>query len=363
MRIPSLPFLAFIFSTVAIYACGEKAEGTKAIIKDITESVYSSVSIAPDSSYEVYPVISGIIEQVFVEEGDSVIIGSPLFQIKNTTPELNVASAKNNLELAKVNAGANSPTLNSIRDEIRTTQLKLSQDSINYERQASLWAKQIGTRAEYEQRKLVYESSKNQLESLKRRLQLSKIELQTQLRNAQNSYLQATSNTSDFLIESEINGLVYEVNKKKGELVVPQQKLAYIGKAKAFKLEMMIDETDITKLRPGQKIIVVLDAYKGETFEAELSKIFPNKDERTQTFKVEGFFTSTPPILYPGLSGEVNIIVNKKTNVLTLPNSFINENNEVKTKDGALKIETGLKSMEFTEVISGIDTSTVLFPW
>lgn len=345
-----------------VTACDKTDHSIKAEFKDITESVYSSVTVQPDSAYDVFSSISGIIEKVYVTEGDSVKPGSPLFQIRNNAPELNVASAKNNLELAKLNAGANSPALNNLKDDIRTAKLKFQQDSLNYFRQLTLWNQQIGTKAELENRKLSYESSRAQLASLKRRLELSKVELTTQLNNAQNNYLLATENTDEFLLQSEINGVVYQVDKRSGELVVPQQKLAYIGKANNYILEMMIDETDITKIKIGQEIIVLLDAYKGEVFKAIVQKIYPNKDERTQTFKIEGTFTNRPPLLYPGLTGEVNIVVNKRSGTLVIPNSYVNEKNEVRTKEGMVSIVKGLSNMEYTEVLKGIDSTTVILP-
>lgn len=354
--------IAFTAVTITIAGCKRSENSIRAEIKDITESVYSSLSIQPDSAYDVFSTMSGIIEKVYVTEGDTVELGTALFQIRNNAPELNVASAKNNLELARLNAGANSPVLNNLRDDIRTAQLKFEQDSINYYRQLNLWSQQIGTKTELEHRKLSFESSKANVASLKRRLELSKVELATQLNNAQNSYLLATENTNEFLVQSEIHGVVYQVEKRTGELVVPQQKLAFIGKANNYILEMMIDETDITKIKVGQEIIVLLDAYKGEVFKATVQKIYPTKDERTQTFKVEGVFTSRPPVLYPGLTGEVNIVVNKKSNTLVLPNSYINESNQVRTEAGMIDISTGLSNMEFTEILSGIDSTTAVLP-
>ena len=85
-----------------------------------------------------------------------------------------------------------------------------------------------------------------------------------------------------------------------------------------------------------------------------MSKILPKKDERNQTFKVEALFTETPKVLYPGLSGESNIIISKKDNVLTIPKNYIIGNNQVKTDNGLVTITTGLENMEFVEVTSGI---------
>ena len=61
-------------------------------------------------------------------------------------------------------------------------------------------------------------------------------------------------------------------------------------------------------------------------FAGKVSKIYPKKDERNQTFKVEAYLLTTPKTLYPGFSGEANIIIaEKRTYLLFLKNILIDE--------------------------------------
>lgn len=65
-----------------LISCGQNNNTEiKPVKQDITESVYSSVTIQPDSLYNVYSVATGILEKTFIEEGDSVVFGQNLFQI------------------------------------------------------------------------------------------------------------------------------------------------------------------------------------------------------------------------------------------------------------------------------------------
>ncbi len=75
-------------------ACKRDPDGINPKITSLTESVYSSVTIQPDSLYEVHSTVSGILDQTFVTEGELVLAGSPLVQITNTMPELNAQNAK-----------------------------------------------------------------------------------------------------------------------------------------------------------------------------------------------------------------------------------------------------------------------------
>jgi len=98
-----------------LFACGKsEKKGITPRVQTLTESVYSSVTIQPDSLYQVYSSVNGILDNFFVTEGDNVIIGSNLAQIINTVPELNGKNAKLALNLAKQNAGKNSTILGGI---------------------------------------------------------------------------------------------------------------------------------------------------------------------------------------------------------------------------------------------------------
>jgi multidrug efflux pump subunit AcrA (membrane-fusion protein) len=157
-----------------------------------------------------------------------------------------------------------------------------------------------------------------------------------------------------------MNGKVYALYKNPGEIVNLQQPLATVGSENRFVLEMLVDEVDIVTIIEEQQVLVSLEAYPNEIFKANVSKIYPSKDVRNQTFKVEAIFENPPPTLYPGLSGEANIIVDVKENVLTIPINYLIEGNKVKTEEGILEVTTGLQNEDEVEILSGITVETVL---
>ena len=149
--------------------------------------------------------------------------------------------------------------------------------------------------------------------------------------------------------------------KEPGEIVTTMEPLAAIGSATNFIIEMLVDEVDIVQINEAQDVLVNLDAYQDEVFKGKVSKIYPQKDERNQTFKVEAVFENPPKILYPGLSGEANIVVATKNKVLTIPKAYIIDGDKVKTDDGIITISTGLQNMEYIEVLSGISKNTYIY--
>lgn len=353
-------YLFIVVWALLIYSCGEQREKIFPRKTSLTESVYASVTVQPDRLYQAYAVVSGIVDKILVEEGDSVKKGDALIQIINNAPKLNTENARLALQLAQENYNGNAAILGGLEDEIRAAELTFANDSINYYRQKRLWEQHIGSQAEFDNRQLAFELSQNNLRLLKSRYDRTKNELATQLRQAQNNYRTSQITTKDFTVTSKIDGKVYAVFKEPGEIVNTMEPLASLGSASDFIIEMLIDEVDIVKLSVGQKTLITLDAYGAKVFSAKVGKIYPKKDERSQTFKIEAVFEELPKRLYPGLAGEGNIIISVKENALTIPKEYLVEANKVLTEEGPVEVTIGLQNLDRVEILEGISASTVL---
>ena len=353
-------FFMMILMGSLLFSCGEEQEKIVPKKMKLTESVYASATIQPDSLYQVYAAVGGILDEIMVEEGDVVRKGTPLLQIINNAPKLTTENAKLSLQLARQNFSGSSAILKALEDEIQAAILSFQNDSINFFRQKRLWEQQIGSKVEYDNRKLAYELSRNKLNLLRSRYARTKNELQTQVLQARNNYESSQINTNDFTVSSKINGKVYALLKEPGEIVTTMEPLAAVGSASVFLIKMLVDEVDIVKLKVGQKTLVTLDAYPSIVFTAQVAKIYPRKDERSQTFTVEAVFNDPPKTLYPGLAGEGNIIVAEKENVLTIPKAYVFKGNKVRTINGVVEVSLGLQNLAMVEVLGGIDEHTEL---
>ena len=353
-----LKYCYILLLFIALFGCNRQAEKIYPKKQQLVESVYASVTVQPDSLYEVFSSVVGIVDRYYVEEGDTVRRGDRILHIVNTTFSLREENAALELELAKENYSGSAAVLEGILDEINSATIQLRNDSINYVRQERLWSQNIGSKVEYDNRKMAFELSKSQLALLQKKYDRTKQELETKVNQAENNYQATATVSDDYTIKSTIDGKVYAVYKNPGELVNTIEPVASIGHAEHFILELIIDEVDIVKLQPGQKIIVTLDAYEDIVFEAVLSKIFPQKEIQNQTFKAEATFVSVPPKLYAGLAGEGNIVVASKTAALLLPKAYVLPGPKVLTDEGEIDITTGLENLEHVEILSGIDEYT-----
>ena len=342
-----------------LFGCKEKLESISPIVEPITESVYASGIIESEDQYQVFPSVNGIIQKVFITEGDKVNLKSKLFSIFNESSQINRENAELNAKFSDINA--NSTKINDLKLAIELAKNKMLNDSLNLSRQKVLFSKEVIPSTQLEQSELIYQNSKTSYLSS----QLKLVDLRKQLilndKQSKNNVRLTSRMENDFIVKSEVEGLIYSILKKKGEMVSIQTPIAIIGNAKAFKIILQVDEYDIIKIRKGLKVIVALDSYKGKSFEAIIDKIDPIMNERSKTFTVEAIFTKQPPVLYPNLSLEANIVLEKKEKALTIPRKFYINDEYVLLKNGEKKfVKTGMKDYEKIEITSGLTEKDIL---
>ena len=348
-------FSACFFFFVLI-GCGNEVETTTPQRTDIVESVYASGVLKSQNQYEVFSRAVGVVKAVFVHEGDSVKKGDPLFQIENRSSSLTTENAR--LTALANDLSRNKEKLAEAALNIGFAQNKLSNDSLLFMRQRSLWRQNIGTKVELEQRELSFQYAKINLkksqvayDDLNRQLKLISEQSRNNLKMAQNS-------EDDFVIKSEVDGYVYQLNAQRGELATSTIPLAVLGESD-FVLELNVDELDIVKIKEGQKVVVRMDSYKNEVFSATIRFVYPMMNDRTRSFKVEAVLDRFPRQLYPNLTFEANIIIRTKKGVLTIPTSYLLNDSCVLLENGTVQpLRIGLKDYSIVEVLSGLDSKT-----
>ena len=351
--------LVLFISLLFLASCKNKTETIQPETASISESIYASGIIKSKNQYSAFATVNGIIENVLVAEGDVVKKGTPILSISNETQRL----SKENAELAArfADFNANQGKLNEAKLLLDLAKNKMKNDSTMFARQKALWAQNVGSKVELEQRELAYQNAKTayysasvKFEDLKRQLDLSSTQ-------SKNTLLISSKQESDFTVKSEIDGVVYNLYKSKGELVGLQTPLAVIGDEKEFILEMQVDEYDIFKIKKDMQVLVTLDSYKGKVFTAKVTKIYPLMNERSKTFLVEAQFTQAPEVLYPNITFEANIVMQSKEKALLIPRTYLlNDSTVLNAKGKEIHITTGLKDYQKIEILSGITANDEL---
>ncbi|SHN25152.1 efflux RND transporter periplasmic adaptor subunit [Chitinophaga sp. CF418] len=355
MKYPLL-LLSLLFIGIS---CKRQEEKTTPVLENITESVYASGIVKSSNQYEVFSRVNGIADKWIVKEGDLVDKGKAILKLSGVTAQLQAENARIAAEHAAQTA--NSQRIAELRLNIDLAKMKLEQDAIQLERQRNLWAQQIGSRNELEQRELAWKTSRNNYDAARLRYAELKREISFGEKQALKNLEISKSQVGDYTIKSEYSGKLYDILVEEGEMVNIQQPIAVIGDASSFLLELQVDEYDIARIRPEQKIIITMDSYRGQLFQAIVTKVKPFMHERSKTFTVEAQFLQPPPVLYPNLTCEANIIVAQKENALVIPRACLLEGNYVLLASGEKrKVFTGLMDYQKVEIIKGLTVNDLI---
>ncbi|WP_242917770.1 efflux RND transporter periplasmic adaptor subunit [Pontibacter liquoris] len=351
--------VALALLLLLLASCSDKDKTTTPTVENITESVYASGVVKSKDQYQLFPMVSGVIQQILVTEGDVVKKGDALMKIDNEAAKLSTENARIAAEYARV--GANSEKLRELQEAIDLARSKKHSDSLLLVRQRNLWAKEIGTQVELEQRELSYQNSLASYRSAILRFNDLKKQLNFAAAQSQKNLQISQTLSNDYTVKSETDGKVYSVLKEEGEMVSPQTPVAVIGAANDFILELQVDEYDIARIKLGQQVLLHMDSYKGQVFEAKVYKINPAMNERTRSFTVEASFVTRPPALYPNLTTEANIVIQTKKNALTIPREYLIDGTYVMTEDEEkVKVKTGLKDYRKVEIVAGLPKDAVI---
>lgn len=351
----------FFLPALLLVACGDKAVTTTPEYKPLREAVYASAIVKADNQYQVFAASSGILERKLVEEDDLVKRGDALLHISSEKNDHQVSDAAARLRLARENKDDASPVLAELQWAISNAHLKMQEDSADLKRFERLREQNATSANELDKRRLAYNMSLNNYKAAQEQYRSTLRRLETEYQHALNQYKISAASKNDYLVTSKIDGRMYAFYKEEGEYVTFQEPIALLGDATEFLLELEVDELDIRKVKPGQQLFYTLDIVEGAIYEAEVTRIYPLLDQRTQTFRVEARMKTRPDVLYPFLTAEANIVIAERERALVIPKTFLVNGDKVVTDSGeTLPVETGISSMEYVEIVSGLDTNTVL---
>jgi len=346
-----------------ITSCSKKAtDEFQPTQGSITESVYASGVIKAEDQYTVYATVSGILQKSLVVVGQPITKGQSLFQIESDKAALNTENARLAYQLSQEGNRYIQDKIADMETKVQMAKDKLALDQSVYNRNKNIKQYNVISEVDYERVELTYKNSKSNYESALKQLSQLKAQLNNeQNRNSINLRINQKSQ-SDYTIKSAFSGELFDVLVKDGTLITPQTPLAIIGKKNAYLLELDVDENDMVRVAVGQNVVVTLDSYKGKVFKAIVDKIYPIMDERSRTFKIEAHFENTPPKLYPNLTAEANIVISTKKNVLTIPKSYLIDNEYVLVnKDEKRKVTIGLSDYQNAEILSGLQVGETIY--
>lgn len=369
-------------------------EYVKPKVENIVKKAVASGSIKPRKEVNIKPQVSGVIDKLFVEAGEMVEKGQKLALIKLIPSEVNINSAKSNLELAKIRYNDALREVERQRS-VNTQRLDIQQAEANYKvaakeltRQESLHEQGVISDQELLQFQLDAELKKNTFENIKitstnnLASQEIEVEIRRQELDAARNNLQLlregrTSNSKQIanIVNSTMDGMVLDVPIEEGSSVVERNNfnegtnIAVIADMGSLIFEGTIDESDVGKLKVGMPLVLKVGAIANEEFSGILEFIAPKgtEEEGTVNFKIKAAIQNenSNTFLRAGYSANADIILDKIDNVVSINERdiiFKDDKTFVEKVTGdqtfeEIEIQTGLSDGVLIEVTSGLDTT------
>jgi HlyD family secretion protein len=189
--------------------------------------------------------------------------------------------------------------------------------------------------------------------------------LEKQVEKVQLDVAQLQSNLDDARIIAPFDGKITKVNGKPGDNVSAFSPVISISSPAQLMIQSQIQEADMPKLAVGQRALVTLDVFPGQVINGTVRDL-PSSVVTQQGVVADKNTKIAVEWMRPGaeigMQARVQIVVQKKDDVLIVPTSAIRtvgKRRFVEYLDGNVKrsrnVETGISTDVDTEILSGLD--------
>ncbi len=305
----------------------------------IIEKALAVGTIEPENEISVKSKVSGVVKRIFADAGTFVNAGEPLLEVRPDPTPIELADAKRGVQLAEVEVE------NVSKERVR---------------EETMFKKKLISDKEYEDTQRKFQEAELHLKIAKEKLAL-----------LESGKVSIGNTEIESIVKAPISGYVLSKAVEVGDPVTPlttyQEGTVLMRMASMERLlfKGSVDEIDVGKLKEGMNTELKVGALPNDTIRGTLRKISlkAEKKENATVFPIEILIPKTSnSTLRAGYSANANIIIQKKENVLTIPERVVTYRNDsafVKKvlpagKDEQRILKTGLSDAINVEVVNGL---------
>jgi HlyD family secretion protein len=324
-------------------------ETTQAFISDVERKTVATGKVIPEDEVEIKPQISGIIDEIFLDEGVQVKAGDLI---------------------ARVKVVPNEQTLNQALMRVKSSEVNLANAEIEFDRNKKLYEKKVISTQEYLSQKLSYDQAVLTLEDAKSNYEIIKLG---------STGGSSTANTN---IRATIAGTILEIPVKEGDQVILSNTfnagttIATIADMNHMIFEGKVDEGEVGKLKEGMPLDISLGALEDVNLKATLRFIAPKgvEEQGAVKFKIEGDVEiDGDNFIRAGYSANASLVLERKEGILVIPEAVLQFDKktdkpfvEVETEDQKFErrdVEIGISDGLKVEIISGVTEDDKIKVW
>lgn len=317
-------------------------------VTNIIKKTVATGSVVPRKEILVKPQVSGIIDEIYINAGDTI---------------------EENDKIALVKIIPNMVSLNNAENRLRQAKINLDNAKIDLDRNRELLDNEVIAAAQFQQFEVTYKSAREEYKAAKDNLELVK--------KGETSSNKANTNR---LIRSTISGMVLDVPVKEGNSVIEANTMnegttvAAIADMKDLVFEGKVDESEVGKLKEGMNLILTIGAIEDESFEAVLEYISPKGVEEDGAIQFEikaAVKLEKDQFIRAGYSANADIVLDRRDSVLAISESLLQFSGdttfvEVEVAEQEFEkriVKTGLSDGINIEVLEGVGKDEPIKLW
>jgi len=303
----------------------------KVEFQPLISTLNTNGKVEPVDNYEAHAAAPGVVEKVYVDEGDKVSAGKLLLTLSAEDARARLAEAYAKLmsaqaALTAVKTGGTQEEQLSLSSQISTAQLQRDQAERDLAAVRQLQQKGAASSAEVESAEERFQTAQAQLQSLqKRRTGRYNAEETTRaeaaVADSRAAYAAAQDNLNSVELRAPFAGTVYSIPVSASDFVPAGEDLFDIADLNHIRVRAYFDEPEIGQLAVGQPVKIVWEAKPGSAWHGHIvatpTTIVPYGTRNVG----EALISVDDPDgqLLPNINVTITVTTLSKPNVLSIP--------------------------------------------
>ena len=263
-------------------------------ITDLEKTTVATGKVEPRDEVLIKPQISGIIDELYKEAGQTVKKGEVIAKVK-VIPELG--------------------TLNSAESRVRLAEINGAQAETDFARLEALHKDGLISNEEYEKGRVELQQAREELQAARDNRDI-----------VRDGITQSSADISSTLIRSTIEGLILDVPVKVGNSVIMANTMND-GTTIATVADMNdLDETEVGRVHEGMPVKITIGALQDLSFDASLEYIAPKATEENGANQFEIKAALVVPdtvVIRSGYSANAEIVLERAKSTLAIPEGAV----------------------------------------
>ncbi|MDF3035741.1 MAG: HlyD family efflux transporter periplasmic adaptor subunit [Paucimonas sp.] len=298
----------------------------------IVAAVSASGTLSPVVSVQVGSQVSGQLKEVLVDYNSEVKQGQLIARIDPETFEYKVRQAQADVDAARSQVLTQRANINAQRAEVSRVEVTLADAKRDLERKKQLVDKGFISAAELEKAQATYNALNEQLKTAQAQVAVAQAgagNAEALVKQREAALAQARIDLERTKIKAPVSGVVIKRSVEKGQTVAASlqaPELFIIAENLSdMQVDTSIDESDIGRIRLGQKATFTVDAFPGRTFEGEVKQIrkAAQNVSNVVTYTVAVSAANPRKELLPGMTANVRIVIDTRHDVLKVANAAL----------------------------------------